>query len=372
MFYGHYDVMPPDPLEQWETPPFDPQIRGGELFGRGTADDKGQALMQINAIEAYLKVKGALPINAIFAYEGEEEEGSVRPRGTAGQPQGVVTGRRCRRLRLPLLHARLPLDLLRPSRHRCGGDSRHRPLTATCTPATSAAPSPTRPKRSPALSTTSRAATAASPSTVSTTTFSSSRMRSERPTPNCPSSSPEFLDDLGVSEPYGEDGFTTLERIWARPTLEVNGMGGGFQGDGSKTIIPSGAFVKLSMRLVPNQDPGKILDALEEHVMKHAPAGVDVVVEKGHFGYPFLAPIDNPHVDAGRRAMEKGFGGKVFYIRDGASIPIVTSLQKKLGATCLLLGIDVPDGRIHAPNEKLVLANFYGGMEMIAYLLEEI
>ena len=125
------------------------------------------------------------------------------------------------------------------------------------------------------------------------------------------------------------------------------------------------------MRLVPNQDPLKILDQLENHVMKNAPEGVEVVVEKAHFGYPFLAPIDNPHVEAGRRAMEKGFGQKVYFIRDGASIPIVTSLNKKLGATCLLMGVDVPDGRIHAPNEKLVMSNFHRGMEMIAYLLEE-
>jgi len=182
----------------------------------------------------------------------------------------------------------------------------------------------------------------------------------------------EFMSDLGVPGGYGESGFTTLERIWARPTLEVNGIGGGFQGDGSKTIIPSGAFAKISMRLVPNQDPLKILDLLEAHVQKIAPEGVEVSVEKGHFGYPFIAPIDSPQVEAGRRAMEKGFGQKVFFIRDGASIPIVTSIQKKLGATCLLLGVDVPDGRIHAPNEKLVLDNFYKGMEMIAYLLEEL
>ena len=371
MFYGHYDVMPPDPLEQWETPPFDPQIRGGELFGRGTADDKGQALMQINAIEAYLKVKGSLPINAIFAYEGEEEEGSVALEELLDSHKELLQAdvavvcdspfftRDCPSICYGLRGiAAAEIRVTGPNSDLHSGNFGG----AVANPAEALARIINDLKGRDG-----RIAVDGFYDDVLELTNAERKAYAELPFDES-----EFLDDLGVSEPYGEDGFTTLERIWARPTMEVNGMGGGFRGDGSKTIIPSGAFAKLSMRLVPNQDPGKILDALEEHVMKHAPAGVDVVIEKGHFGYPFLAPIDNPHVDAGRRAMEKGFGGKVFYIRDGASIPIVTSLQKKLGATCLLLGIDVPDGRIHAPNEKLVMANFYGGMEMIAYLLEEI
>ena len=371
MFYGHYDVMPPDPLEQWESPPFEPEIRDGELYGRGTADDKGQALMQVNAIEAYLKIKGSLPINAIFAYEGEEEEGS-------GALEELLDTHK------DLLQADVAVV--------CDSPFFARDCPSICYGLRGIAAAEIRvtgPNSD--LHSGNFGGAVANPAEALARIINDLKDRTGRITVDgfyddvleltdaerkayaeLPFDEAEFLGDLGVSEPYGEAGFTTLERIWARPTMEVNGMGGGFMGEGSKTIVPSGAFAKLSMRLVPNQDPKKILDALEEHVMKNAPAGIDVVVEKGHFGYPFLAPIEDPHVEAGRRAMEKGFGAKVFFIRDGASIPIVTSLQKKLGATCLLMGIDVPDGRIHAPNEKLVMANFHGGMEMIAHLLEEL
>jgi acetylornithine deacetylase/succinyl-diaminopimelate desuccinylase-like protein len=183
---------------------------------------------------------------------------------------------------------------------------------------------------------------------------------------------PEFFEDLGVSQGNGEKGFTTLERIWARPTLELNGMGGGFQEKGSKTIVPTHAFAKISMRLVPNQNPAKILDALEQHLLSIPRHGFELEYDKGHYGSPFLAPLDHPHMRSAENAMTAAFGAKTFFIRDGASIPIVNSLAQKLGATCILAGVDVPEGKIHSPNEMLVLDNFYKGIEMIAHLLPEI
>ncbi len=181
-----------------------------------------------------------------------------------------------------------------------------------------------------------------------------------------------FCQDLGAEAPYGEAGFTTLERIWARPSLEINGLTGGFGGEGSKTIVPASATAKVSMRLVPKQEPEKVLELLEKHIRKIAPPEVRVSVTSGHGGRPFLAPIDNPHVRAAYAAMGRAFEGDVHYIRDGASIPIVASLDSKLGATCLLLGIDVPEGRIHGPNEMLIVDNFHRGAEMIAHLLDQL
>ncbi|HUX08322.1 MAG TPA: dipeptidase [Acidobacteriota bacterium] len=370
LFYGHYDVMPPDPLDEWESPPFEPQLRNGELYGRGTADDKGQFLMHVNAVEAYLKIKGTLPVNAIFAIEGEEEEGSPALEELLDTHRDLLLAdvavvsdspffaRDCPSICYGLRGiAAAEIRVIGPNSDLHSGNF---------------------------------GGAVANPAEFIARVINDLKDRQGRITidgfyddvleltdaerkafTELPFDEEGFKSDLGIQDVYGEDGFTTLERIWARPTFEVNGIGGGFQEEGFKTIIPSGAFAKVTMRLVPNQDPLKILDQLENHVMKNAPEGVEVVVEKAHFGYPFLAPIDNPHVEAGRRAMEKGFGQKVYFIRDGASIPIVTSLNKKLGATCLLMGVDVPDGRIHAPNEKLVMSNFHRGMEMIAYLLEE-
>jgi acetylornithine deacetylase/succinyl-diaminopimelate desuccinylase-like protein len=371
LFYGHYDVMPPEPLGLWESPPFEPQIRDGELYGRGTADDKGQFMMHVGAVESYLKVKGDLPVNVVFVAEGEEEEGS-------GALEELLDTHK------DLLQADVAVV----------SDS---PFFARDCPSicyglrgiASAEIKVSGPNSD--LHSGNFGGAVANPGEFICRIVNDLKDRDGRITMNgfyddvleltdherkafadLPFDEPDFFSDLGLTSGYGEAGFTTLERIWARPTFEINGIGSGFQDEGSKTIIPSDAFAKVTMRLVPNQDPVKILDLLEEHVLSLAPEGVEVVVEKGHYGYPFMAPIDNPHVESGRRAMEKGFGSKVYFIRDGASIPIVTSLQKKLGATCLLLGVDVPDGKIHAPNEKLVIDNFYRGCEMIAYLLEEL
>ena len=371
LFYGHYDVMPPDPLEQWQSPPFEPELRDGELYGRGTADDKGQLLMHVNAVEAYLEIKGTLPVNAVFAFEGEEEEGSEA------------------------------LDeLLDTHKDRFAADvavvcdspffDRNYPSVCYGLRGVAAAEIRVQGPNSD-LHSGNFGGAVANPAEFLARLVNDLKGRDGRVAIDgfyddilelteaereayaaLPFDEDGFRSDLDVPALYGEAGFTTLERIWARPTLEINGIGGGFQGEGSKTIIPSSAFAKLTMRLVPNQDPLKILDLLEEQVNRMAPPEVVVTVEKGHVGYPFIAPIDNPRVEAGKRAMEKGFGSEAYFIRDGASIPIVTSIQKKLGATCLLLGVDVPDGKIHAPNEKLVIDNFHKGMEMIAYLLEEL
>ncbi len=369
LFYGHYDVMPADPLDEWTSPPFEPEIRDGKVFGRGTADDKGQVLMHINAVDAYLKVKGTLPVNVVFAIEGEEEEGSEGLEKLLDSHRDLLAADIAVISDSPFFANDCPsvcygLRGIATAEIRVEG-----PVTD--------------------LHSGNYGGAIANPLEVLARILNDLKDRDGRITidgfyddvlklspgeregfASLPFDEAAFCRDLGAEAPYGEKDFSTIERIWARPTLEINGLTGGFGGEGSKTIVPAHATAKVSMRLVPNQDPDRILEIFEEHIRTIAPPEVRVSVSLGHGGHPFLAPIDNPHVLSAFEAMGRAFEGDVHYIRDGASIPIVASLDAKLGATCLLLGIDVPEGRIHAPNEMLIVDNFHRGTEMIAHLLE--
>jgi acetylornithine deacetylase/succinyl-diaminopimelate desuccinylase-like protein len=369
LFYGHYDVMPADPLDEWSSPPFEPEVRDGKVFGRGTADDKGQVLMHINAVDAYLEAKGTLPVNVLFAIEGEEEEGSE------GLEKLLDTHRE-------LLAADVAVISDSPFfANDCPSVCYGLRGIATAEiqvdgPATD-------------LHSGNYGGAIANPAEFLARILSDLKGRDGRIAiegfyddvlelsqierdgfASLPLDENAFCRDLGAEAPYGEEGFSTIERIWARPSFEINGLTGGFGGEGSKTIVPASATAKVSMRLVPNQDPEKVLDLLEQHIRKVAPPEVRVTVSRGHGGHPFLAPIDNPFVHSAYEAMGRAFEGKVYYIRDGASIPIVASIDSKLGATCLLLGVDVPEGRIHGPDEMIIIDNFHRGGEMIAHLLE--
>lgn len=371
LFYGHYDVMPAEPLDLWHTPPFEATVIDGRVYGRGTADDKGQALMHIAAVEATLKTTGTLPVNVIFAIEGEEEMGSEALEHLLDHQKELFAADIAVISDSPFFADGCPsicyaLRGIAAAEVRVTGPNRDLHSGnyggAVANPAEMLARILNDLKRRDGritidgfyddvilLSSEERAAFAALP-------FDEARFRA----------------DLSIADVYGEDSFSTLERIWARPTLEINGMGSGFQGAGSKTIIPSTAFAKITMRLVAGQDPNKILDLFEKKVREVAPKGVAVTVEKGHTGWPFLAPVDNPYVAAAKRAMSAAFGKETFLIRDGASIPVVNSLARKLGATCLLIGVDVPEGKIHSPNEMFILDNYYTGMETMVLLMDEI
>jgi len=369
LFYGHYDVMPPDPLDEWKSPPFEPEIRDGKVFGRGTADDKGQVMMHINAVDAYLKVKGTLPVNVVFAVEGEEEEGSEALERLLDSHRDLLAA---------------DIAVISDSPFFAGD------CPSVCYGLRGVATAEIR-VEGPAsdLHSGNYGGAIANPLEFLARILNDLKHRDGRIaiegfyddvlelTPgereafaSLPFDEQAFCRDLGVEAPYGEVEFSTLERIWARPSLEINGLTGGFGGVGSKTIVPASATAKISMRLVPNQDPDRILDLLEDHLHSIAPPEVRVSFSRGHGGRPFLAPIDDPAVRSAFEAMERAFEGRVYSIRDGASIPIVASLSAKLGATCLLLGIDVPEGRIHAPNEMLVIDNFHRGAEMIAHLID--
>jgi len=369
LFYGHYDVMPADPLDEWASPPFEPEVRNGKVFGRGTADDKGQVLMHINAVEAYLKAEGTLPVNVIFAIEGEEEQGSEGLELLLDSHRDLLAADIAVISDSPFFATDCPsvcygLRGIATAEIRVDG------------PATD-------------LHSGNYGGAIANPAEFLARILSDLKDRNGRITidgfyddvlelspseregfASLPFDEPAFCQDLGAEAPYGEEGFTTLERIWARPSFEINGFNGGFGGQGSKTIVPANATAKISMRLVPNQEPERILELLEEHVRRIAPPEVRISVSRGHGGRPFLAPIDDPHVRSAYEAMGRAFEGQVHYIRDGASIPIVASIQSKLGATCLLLGVDVPEGRIHGPNEMLIVDNYHRGAEMIVHLLD--
>lgn len=369
LFYGHYDVMPADQLDEWTSPPFEPEVRDGKVFGRGTADDKGQVLMHINAVEASLQVKGTLPVNVVFAIEGEEEEGSEGLEMLLESHRELLAADIAVISDSPFFANDCPsvcygLRGIATAEIRVDGPSTD-------------------------LHSGNYGGAIPNPAEFLARILNDLKTRDGRITidgfyddvvelsqseregfSSLPFDEDSFCRNLGANAPYGEEGFSTLERIWARPSLEVNGLVGGFGGEGSKTIVPANATAKISMRLVPDQHPTRILELLERHIRTIAPPEVRVTVTAGHGGHPFLAPIDNPYVRAAFDAMERAFDGDVHYIRDGASIPIVASIDAKLGATCLLLGIDVPEGRIHGPDEMLIVDNFHRGSEMIAHLLE--
>ncbi len=369
LFYGHYDVMPADPLDEWSSAPFEPEVRDGKVFGRGTADDKGQVLMHIHAVEATLGATGTLPVNVVFAIEGEEEEGSEGLEKLLDSHRDLLAADIAVISDSPFFAGDCPsvcygLRGIATAEIRVDG------------PATD-------------LHSGNYGGAIANPAEFLARILADLKDRSGRIAiegfyddvvelspierdafASLPFDEIAFCRDLGAEAPYGEAGFSTIERIWARPSFEINGLTGGFGGDGSKTIVPASATAKVSMRLVPNQKPEKVLDLLETHIRKVAPPEVRVTVSRGHGGNPFLAPIDNPHVRSAYEAMGRAFEGEVHYIRDGASIPIVASIDAKLGATCLLLGVDVPEGRIHGPNEMIIIDNFHRGSEMVAHLLE--
>ncbi len=371
LLYGHYDVQPPEPLELWSSPPFEATIRGDNLYARGSADDKGQVFIHLKSIEAYLKNTGALPINVKLLIEGEEEIGSehlvpfvnehkemlradlVLISDSAMFAKGVPSI--CYGLRGL---AYMQVDLVGPNKDLHSGSfggTVHNPIQAL-----SEIIAQLHDKNG-------RVAIPGFYKDVRPLT------KKERASfKKLPWNDKKYATDLGVKQLYGEKGFTTLERVWARPTLECNGIWGGFTGEGAKTVLPSKASAKISMRLVPDQKAEKIAKLFEKHIKKIAPKTVSVSVRYLHGGEPALTPIDSPGVQAAVAALEKGFGKKPLYQREGGSIPIVVQFKEVLGLDTVLLGFGLPDENAHAPDEFINLDNFFGGMRTSAHFFEEL
>jgi acetylornithine deacetylase/succinyl-diaminopimelate desuccinylase-like protein len=371
LFYGHYDVQPVDPLELWESPPFEATIRDGEIYARGSADDKGQVLMHFKAVEAHLKQNGRLPVNIKFILEGEEEVGSANlddfvraHKRELGADVVVISDS-------PMFDRGIPsicyglrglvyfqIDLRGSSTDLHSGSFGG----AVANPAFVLAQILAQMK--------DRGGRIKIPGFYDAVV--PLRQEERDAWAKLPFNEKKYKKDFGIPRLFGESGYTTLERTWARPTFEVNGLLSGFTGEGAKTVLPAVAMAKVSMRLVPNQDPNVIAGLFETHMKKLAPKTVELKLTRMHGGKPWMTAFDNPFVQAAGRAIERGFGKTPVFTREGGSIPVVSTFQEELGLPSVLFGVGLPDENAHAPNEKLDVSNFHNGIIASAYLYEEI
>lgn len=370
LFYGHYDVQPVDPLELWDSPPFEPAIRDGIIYARGGSDDKGQLYTHVKALEAYVKTGTELPVNVKFIIEGEEECGGpaiyryveANP-GKLACDAVIISDTSLYDEDTPAICyslkglAYMQIDVKGPGADLHSGSfggTVQNPGNAICEIVA-------RLKDADGV--------------VRIPGFYDDVLPVDRSEKDA-FASLGYTDDVlrkdtGAPGPFGEKGYTTLERMWARPTCDVNGLWSGYSGEGAKTIVPSTAGAKVSMRLVPNQDPKTIARLFTEYVESIAPEGVEVTVTDHHGARPVLVPRESPMMEAGMRAMEKGFGKRPVFIREGGSIPIVGTFQASLGSPVLLLGYGLPNDNIHSPNEKFHIVNFRNGILTTAHLLQE-
>lgn len=370
LFYGHYDVQPVDPLELWTTGPFEPSIRGGELYARGAVDDKGQVWMNLKAMEAHLEAMGALPLNLKLLIEGEEEVGSSHLDAFIQSHQEMLKADVALISDTPMFERGVPsicyglrglayfqLDLKGSSQDLHSGTFG------------GAVINPNFALAQVILSLKNSDGTILIPGFYDDVLPLSPQEKEGLS--QLPFDEEHFRREVGASQLFGEKGYGTLERIWSRPTLEVNGLCGGFTGEGAKTVIPARAMAKISMRLVPNQDPDRVAGLFEQHLKTVTPPSVELTLTRMHGGKPWLAPIDHPAIRAASRAFEKGFGKAPVFVREGGSIPVVATLSEILGLSTVLMGVGLPDENAHAPNEKLDLGNFQNGIVSSAHFFNE-
>ena len=371
MIYGHYDVQPADPLDLWKTPPFEPRIEDGIVYARGSTDNKGQILAHIHGVQQALAEDEELPVNLIFLIEGEEEIGSpnlgaflaqhrdalrcdivaISDTGMIGAGKGTFTYG-LRGIAAAEVNITGPAVDLHSGIY--GG--------AVANPATALAR---------VLATLHDA-----DGHVAVEGFYADvrglQDWEREAAARLPGSDEEILALTGSPAVFGEKGYTSTERRSARPTAEINGLASGYQGEGSKTIIPAKAMAKLTFRLVPDQEPATILRQVEAHLRKHCPPGVELTFHAGHSGMPYLCDPHSPAGEAAQRALQATFGSDVALIREGGSIPIVQTFKDVLGVETLLLGLALPDCRAHSPNENFPLENFRAGAVMSRNLLREL
>ncbi|WP_026899186.1 dipeptidase [Daejeonella oryzae] len=363
LVYGHYDVQPPDPLELWKTPPFEPTVRDGKIYARGACDDKGQFYMHVKAFELMMRTN-TLPCNIKFMIEGEEEVGSNN--------LGIFVKDNKERLKsdVVLISDTSMISLDHPSLETGLRGLSYIEVEVT---------GPNRDLHSGVYG-----GAVANPATILAKLIASlhdennhiqipgfyddvlALSEQEREDLNkAPYDEEEYKKDLGVDELWGEKGYTTLERTGTRPTLEVNGIWGGYIGEGAKTVLPSKANAKISMRLVPNQQSEKITKLFTDHFQKIAPKNVKVTVTPHHGGEPVVTPTDSIAYKAAQKAIFDSFGKEPIPTRGGGSIPIVALFEKELGIKTVLMGFGLDSDNLHSPNEKYDIANYYKGIETI-------
>jgi len=372
LIYGHYDVQPVDPLEEWKSPPFEPEIRGDDIFARGACDDKGQTYIHIKAVEGLLKTRGRLPVNVKFLIEGEEEVGGEHiSRYVASKPErlradaALISDTEMFAPGLPTLCVGLRGIVYLEVEVQGAGHDLHSGVYG------GVAPNPIQAIAEilcalkdrdghiliPGLYDSVRPPSPEELAAWSRLPFDEERYKRH---------------EMEVSELVGEPEYSLFERIWARPTLEVHGIRGGFTGEGAKTVIPARATAKISLRLVADQNPDEVIELFKAAVAKVRPRGVSATVKPIHGAAPSLVDPSNRFIKTAAEALSEVFGRETVYIRSGGSIPIVGLFDKHLGIPTVLMGFGLPDDNLHAPNEKFHLPNFFLGIEAVARYLDKL
>ncbi len=371
LLYGHYDVQPAEPLELWTSPAFEPAVRNGNLYGRGTADDKGQVHIHLKALESLRNTSGKLPVNVKVMIEGEEEVGSVslwdfvqQNRERLKADALVVSDTAMLAKGVPSITYGLrglnyyELEITGPAQDLHSGvfgGAVPNPITILAETIAKLHDDNFR---------------------VAVPGFYDNVAKLSREERKALSSLPwkekEFRRMVGAPDLCGEKGFTIGERLWVRPTLELNGIWGGYTGEGAKTVIPSTAHAKISTRLVPNQDPARIAKLVEKQIRKLLPKTVKHKFEVLSTGKPWVASYSHPIFQKAIHALETGFGKKAVFIREGGSIPFVTQMHDTFKVPCVLLGFGLPDENAHAPDEHISLENYFGGIKSVAVFYEQL
>jgi acetylornithine deacetylase/succinyl-diaminopimelate desuccinylase-like protein len=369
--YGHYDVQPEDPLDLWIKPPFDPRVENGRIYARGAADDKGQVHLHLWAARAWLETQHRLPLNLRFLFEGEEESGSTNLQRWLGANRdrlradvAVISDSGFFEGNLPaitvglrgLMYAQVDVTGPRVDLHSGGyGGVVQNPANALVAILAGLHDADGR---------------------VDVPGFYDDVVEltpdERKELAKLPLDEAAYMKEIGVSALYGEKGRSPLERKGARPTLDINGIWGGFQGEGAKTIIPAHAHAKISCRLVVNQDPARIFELVRNRVRELTPPGVQVEMTLHSDGRPSLTPIDHPATQAAARCLEEVFGRVPVYLREGGSIPVAADFESILGLPVVLLGFTNPDDQAHAPNESMVLDNYERGIRTVVRYWDEL
>ncbi len=371
LIYGHYDVQPVDPIDLWHSDPFDAEVRDNYLYARGAADDKGQAFIYAKVLESFMRTEGQLPVNVKLIIEGEEEIGGPSldafieaHRDQLKADVAVISDTYMLRPDQPCLVYALrglcyiQVEVTGPARDLHSGQyggAIYNPIQALCEMLASLK---------------DRDGHITVPGFYDKVLPLSDAER--KILAQAPFSEQEFMQEAGVKGVWGEKGYTTKEQISARPTLEINGIWGGFTGEGPKTVLPARATAKISCRLVANQDHLEIADLLQRHLKQIAPSYVTVETRRLHGGHGALINLDSKYMRAANQVLQQVFGNAPVYEREGGSIPVVAVFQKVLGIDSIMLGFGLPDDNLHSPDERFYLPNFYNGIDAVIRYLAEI
>ena len=371
--YGHYDVQPPEPLEEWISPPFEPEERGGNLYARGAVDDKGQMWMHVKALESLMATGGGkLPLNVRVIVEGEEEVGGEGiARFVKEHPEelkadfALVSDTEMFAPELPTLCVGLRGMIYTEVEARGAKTDLHSGMYG------GAAPNPLFALAQVIAQLKDEDGSILIPGTYDKVQApSAEELKAWR---SLPFDEEHYRKtEVGSAELTGEPGYSVLERTWARPTLEVHGIAGGFTGAGAKTVIPARATAKISMRLVPDMEPQEIFGLFKRHILSLCPRGIELEVRLIHSGDAIVVGTDNPYVEAATEAMREVFGKETVFIRSGGSVPIVGDFERHLKIPTVMMGFGLPDDNLHAPNEKFHIANFHRGIESILLFFERL